>query len=143
MMTRLDLSPEEISSILKEHVSRLSVQEIVLMQFWLSVELLRRFVDCVLGVTLFWLTSLLQRRCRVGRDDLQEAPTTESSGNRVSGETEDQLWHQYFADPSQWWDNRENKQNPKGPNFKHKVTRKALWIEGWYTPSWVRDKFDH
>ena len=109
----------------------------------MSVELLRRFVDFVLGLTMFWLSSLLQRRCRIGRGDLQEAPVAESSGSSVADEGEDYLWRQYFSDPSQWWDNWKNKRNPKGPDFKHKVTREALWIDGWYTPRWVRDRFNH
>ena len=121
-MAHHDLSPEEMSSILQKHLSRLSVQEIVLLQFWMSVELLRRFVDFVLGLTMFWLSSLLQRRCRIGQGDLQEAPVAESSGSSVVDEGEDYLWRQYFSDPSQWWDNRKSKRNPKGPDFKHKVT---------------------
>lgn len=28
--------------------------------------------------------------------------------------------------------------NPKSPDFKHKFTRKALWVDGWSTPSWVK-----
>jgi hypothetical protein len=28
--------------------------------------------------------------------------------------------------------------NPKSPDFKHKVTKKALWVDGWSTPPWVK-----
>jgi len=28
--------------------------------------------------------------------------------------------------------------NFKSPDFKHKATRKALWIDGWTTPPWVK-----
>jgi hypothetical protein len=30
--------------------------------------------------------------------------------------------------------------NPGSPDFKHKVTRKALWIDGWATPAWVKER---
>ena len=56
----------------------------------------------MLGVTLFWLTALLQRRCRVGlgRGDLQDesdvvwqgAPIAESSKSKASDEAEDHYW---------------------------------------------------
>jgi hypothetical protein len=50
-------------------------------------------------------------------------------------------WRDYFASPSDWWDNRQGKRNPKAPDFKHKVTRRALWIDGWYIPEWMKDRF--
>ena len=28
--------------------------------------------------------------------------------------------------------------NPRSPDFRHKVARKALWIDGWSTPPWVK-----
>ncbi|KAG0598383.1 hypothetical protein M758_12G068300 [Ceratodon purpureus] len=57
-----------------------------------------------------------------------------------SGEaqTTEQVWEEYFVDPSQWWDNRVEKKNPRAPDFKHKATGKALWVDGWYTPAWVK-----
>ncbi|KAJ7523169.1 hypothetical protein O6H91_18G040000 [Diphasiastrum complanatum] len=44
---------------------------------------------------------------------------------------------QFFADPSQWWDHRFDKNNPRYPDFKHKETQEALWIDGRSTPPWV------
>jgi hypothetical protein len=35
------------------------------------------------------------------------------------GQTET-LWRQFFSDPSQWWDCRSEKVNPRYPDFKHK-----------------------
>jgi hypothetical protein len=64
----------------------------------------------------------------------------ESSGNTARF-SEDDYWELYFSDPSQWWDNRLSKKNPKAPDFKHKTLKKALWIQGWYTPEWVKEKF--
>jgi len=28
--------------------------------------------------------------------------------------------------------------NPKSPDFKHKVAKEALWVDGWSTPPWVK-----
>ncbi|KAJ7527749.1 hypothetical protein O6H91_16G069400 [Diphasiastrum complanatum] len=52
----------------------------------------------------------------------------------------EQLWQEFFSDPSQWWDNRLTKRSPKHPDFKHKRTHEGLWIEGWPNPPWVRAK---
>jgi len=32
--------------------------------------------------------------------------------------------------------------NPKAPDFKHKDTGEALWIEGRYTPQWVNSQLE-
>ena len=45
--------------------------------------------------------------------------------------------------PEEWWDNRATRKNPRAPDFKHKVTRQALWIDNWQTPEWVGTKFEH
>ncbi|KAL5561800.1 hypothetical protein UlMin_031547 [Ulmus minor] len=59
--------------------------------------------------------------------------------NAANGdETPEQLWQAFFANPLEWWDNRKNKKNPKYPDFKHKDTGEALWIEGRYNPPWVK-----
>ena len=47
------------------------------------------------------------------------------------------LWQQWVDDPSQWWDNRDNKTNPRSPDFKHKTTGKGLWIDE-KTPAFAR-----
>ncbi|KAJ7529945.1 hypothetical protein O6H91_15G072100 [Diphasiastrum complanatum] len=52
----------------------------------------------------------------------------------------EQLWQEFFSDPSQWWDNRFTKNSPKYPDFKHKRTREGLWVDGWLNPSWVKQK---
>ncbi|XP_030456582.1 protein OSB2, chloroplastic-like isoform X2 [Syzygium oleosum] len=50
-----------------------------------------------------------------------------------------ELWQAFFANPLEWWDNRKNK-NPKYPDFKHKDTGEALWVEGRYNPPWVKSQ---
>ena len=37
-----------------------------------------------------------------------------------------------------WW----LQLNSRSPDFRHKVTKKVLWIDGWYTPAWVKLRFD-
>ncbi|KAJ4727377.1 protein OSB2, chloroplastic-like [Melia azedarach] len=61
-----------------------------------------------------------------------------NTGN-ITGSTEE-LWQAFFANPVDWWDNRKNKKNPKYPDFKHKDTGEALWVEGRYNPHWVKSQ---
>ncbi|KAK2970192.1 hypothetical protein RJ640_019660 [Escallonia rubra] len=57
----------------------------------------------------------------------------------TTGSTEE-LWQAFFANPVDWWDNRKNKRSPNYPDFKHKDTGEALWIEGRYNPPWVKSQ---
>lgn len=52
----------------------------------------------------------------------------------------EELWQAFFANPIEWWDNRRDKRNPKYPDFKHKDTGEALWIEGRFNPPWVKSQ---
>lgn len=52
----------------------------------------------------------------------------------------EESWQAFFANPVDWWDNRKNKKNPKYPDFKHKDTGEALWVEGRYNPPWVKSQ---
>lgn len=80
------------------------------------------------------------KRREVSSSDVieEEQLMTRSSGGSVGDDEHN--WHEYFADPSQWWDNRDNKRNPRAPDFKHRVSKKALWVDGWYTPKWAKDR---
>ncbi|KAJ7551206.1 hypothetical protein O6H91_06G004500 [Diphasiastrum complanatum] len=49
-------------------------------------------------------------------------------------------WRQFFSEPSKWWDHRFDKRTAKYPDFKHKETDVALWINGRSTPDWVKAK---
>ncbi|PHT52890.1 Protein OSB2, chloroplastic [Capsicum baccatum] len=60
------------------------------------------------------------------------------AGN-TTGSTEE-LWQAFFANPLEWWDNRKNKRSPNYPDFKHKDTGEALWVEGRYNPTWVKSQ---
>lgn len=58
-------------------------------------------------------------------------------------------WSHYFANTSQYWDNRSGKaqkraqgEPARGPDFKQKDEPKtALWIDGRDTPGWVKNAF--
>ncbi|KZV45275.1 hypothetical protein F511_16858 [Dorcoceras hygrometricum] len=52
----------------------------------------------------------------------------------------EELWQAFFANPMEWWDNRKNKRSPNYPDFKHKDTGEALWVEGRYNPPWVKSQ---
>ncbi|KAL9685259.1 hypothetical protein QQ045_022707 [Rhodiola kirilowii] len=62
-----------------------------------------------------------------------------TSGNKPAfgSNSTEALWQAFFANPVDWWDNRKNKKSPKHPDFKHKDTGEALWIEGRNNPHWV------
>ncbi|CAL4926314.1 unnamed protein product [Urochloa decumbens] len=53
-----------------------------------------------------------------------------------SSRSTEELWQAFFANPLDWWDNRTNK-NPRYPDFKHKHTGEALWVDGRNNPNWV------
>ncbi|KAJ7540196.1 hypothetical protein O6H91_10G005000 [Diphasiastrum complanatum] len=63
--------------------------------------------------------------------------TPRGSGRLVRME---QLWQEFFSEPSQWWDNRLTKKSSKYPDFKHKRTLEGLWVDSWLNPSWVKGK---
>ncbi|KAJ3674725.1 hypothetical protein LUZ60_005341 [Juncus effusus] len=63
-----------------------------------------------------------------------------NSGN--SPGSVEELWQAFFASPLEWWDNRNSKKNPNYPDFKHKDTGEALWLNGKYNPTWVKSQLE-
>ncbi|KAL8516491.1 hypothetical protein ACS0TY_014948 [Phlomoides rotata] len=49
------------------------------------------------------------------------------------------LWQIFFANPHEWWDNRNNKLNPRMPDYKHKDTGEALWLTN-NDPPWINQQ---
>ncbi|MBA0836978.1 hypothetical protein Goarm_009165 [Gossypium armourianum] len=47
------------------------------------------------------------------------------------------LWQVFFTNPFEWWDNRKSKKNPRQPDFKHKDTGEALWLNP-NDPPWIK-----
>lgn len=59
------------------------------------------------------------------------------SNNAYNGKSmvdRDQLWEEYKQQPTNFWDNRAKKLNPKAPDFKHKVSGEGLWVSS--SPAW-------
>ncbi|KAJ7551987.1 hypothetical protein O6H91_06G037400 [Diphasiastrum complanatum] len=56
----------------------------------------------------------------------------------VEEESVEKLWQEFFSDPSKWWDHRFNKRTPCYPDFKHKHTKEALWVDKISNPIWVK-----
>lgn len=84
--------------------------------------------------TPFWVKERLEQ---VGEN--LDAGSTHDQRSKAATETE-KLWQAFFANPSDWWDNRSSKKGPKYPDFKHKLTGEALWIESYTSPSWVKSQ---
>ncbi|OMO74875.1 Primosome PriB/single-strand DNA-binding protein [Corchorus olitorius] len=51
------------------------------------------------------------------------------------------LWQVYFTNPFEWWDNRKKKKNPRQPDFKHKDTGEALWLNP-NDPPWIKKQLE-
>ncbi|KAG6498277.1 hypothetical protein ZIOFF_046189 [Zingiber officinale] len=47
------------------------------------------------------------------------------------------LWQIFFANPHEWWDNREHKLYPTSPDFRHKDTAKCLRLMP-NDPPWIQ-----
>lgn len=62
--------------------------------------------------------------------------------NANNSSSVEELWQAFFVNPVDWWDNRMNKRSPKHPDFKHKDTGEALWVEGRNNPPWVKSQLE-
>lgn len=47
------------------------------------------------------------------------------------------LWQIFFANPHEWWDNREHKLYPTSPDFRHKDTHECLRLMP-NDPPWIQ-----
>mmetsp|Transcript_32877 Transcript_32877/g.77977 ORF Transcript_32877/g.77977 Transcript_32877/m.77977 type:complete len:314 (+) Transcript_32877:93-1034(+) len=80
----------------------------------------------------------------------QGAGTSSNSAAPKPGSSDlAERWQEYFENPSAYADFRQAKQegkvSPRHPDFKHKQTKDALWIDSYGTPQWVKaslQKFD-
>ena len=50
-------------------------------------------------------------------------------------------WRDVVENPGDWWDNRLNKWSIRAPDFCHKISKHALWLDNARTPMWARDRF--
>lgn len=71
---------------------------------------------------------------------------SETPGKKISSASREELWQAFFANPADWWDNRKDKTDaqrpPRYPDFKHKHTGEALWVEGRFNPPWVKSQLE-
>ncbi|TVU46150.1 hypothetical protein EJB05_05668, partial [Eragrostis curvula] len=51
------------------------------------------------------------------------------------------LWQVFFANPYEWWDNRQSKPYVNYPDFKHKDTREKIWLNP-EDPPWVQKQLE-
>lgn len=51
------------------------------------------------------------------------------------------LWQVFFANPYEWWDNRQSKSWANYPDFKHKDTREKIWLRP-DDPPWIRKQLE-
>ncbi|XP_017255682.2 protein OSB1, mitochondrial [Daucus carota subsp. sativus] len=51
------------------------------------------------------------------------------------------LWQVYFANPLEWFDNRNSKKSPHHPDFRHKDTGEVLWLKH-NDPPWIRKQLE-
>lgn len=75
----------------------------------------------------------------------QELTGAQVQGGPQGGSPMEELWVQYFANPSAFWDNRKKKadgtRKPNSPDFVEKDgERRALWIIDKKTPQWVYER---
>ncbi|KAJ7514776.1 hypothetical protein O6H91_23G058700 [Diphasiastrum complanatum] len=89
-----------------------------------------------------WVHARLAVMAQCREQGQSSLSTPEISGFLNAGRVArmEQLWQDFFSDPSQFWDNRFIKKSPNYPDYKHKSTHEALWIEGWLNPPWVEEK---
>lgn len=155
-MAHFEYLPEEAILQLRELASALSLWQLVLLAIWFLLFVLRQLCDRVLEAAFLWLVNSVRQNgkqpakgtsVQEGRKGKLEGVDIMDKDRYCSGtsssseiDEDDHIWQEYFADPSQWWDNRCNKRNPKAPDFKHRTTKRALWVDGWYTPKWVKDR---
>ena len=71
----------------------------------------------------------------------KQTPPQQQKGMPAGASPKEALWRSLAEEPDTWWDNRERKSqpgsNPRQPDFKHKESGEALWIESRDTPAWV------
>lgn len=117
--------------------------EVILLCGWLLLVVVRRACDLIGEFCFFWAANN-SREVGEEHHDYVEGETSRVALRRRSdeaGESIDECWRQYFANPQEWWDNRLGKTNHRSPDFKNKRTRRALWIDSYSTPEWVRSRF--
>ncbi|KAI3421398.1 uncharacterized protein J3R85_012314 [Psidium guajava] len=115
-------------------------------QIFVSGRLVSDVVESDEGKQQIFYKVVVQQLNFIERNLSPVVPNDHASGRNFGSDTVHnndstvELWQAFFANPLEWWDNRKNKKNPKYPDFKHKDTGEALWVEGRYNPPWVKSQ---
>jgi single-stranded DNA-binding protein len=76
-----------------------------------------------------------------GADTWQPANgTAPPAGGPSKVQQAEEMWALLVRDQNSFFDNRTNKRSPKGPDFVHKGTRFALWLNS--APAFARDALE-
>lgn len=67
---------------------------------------------------------------------------TDKSTVQVQEMSWKEMWENLFDNPTDWFDCREEKINDRQPDFKHKLSSKALWLDNKNTPVWVKERLE-
>ena len=59
------------------------------------------------------------------------------AGPEQQGSEKAMLWETLRASPESFWDNRQDKRNPRAPDFRHKDSGDALWLDSRDRPPWI------
>lgn len=147
-MSRFAVLPSSTLQGLQELAEGLSLVQLVFVLLWWLAIIFRRICDCALelcGLMFVLLQgnmdTVVVRSSEPGTSTTRISPE-ESFASNSRDNSDEVYWKNLFDNPELWWDNHLTKKNSRAPDFKHKESRKALWIEGWFTPSWVRARFE-
>ncbi|MBA0864386.1 hypothetical protein Goshw_002470 [Gossypium schwendimanii] len=90
-------------------------------------------------VTVTELSFITQHGERSTTRECKELESEQDVGEAGLGSYDSQLylWQVFFTNPFEWWDNRKSKKNPRQPDFKHKDTGEALWLNP-NDPPWIK-----
>lgn len=74
---------------------------------------------------------LVEKAARqLGAVSVNDAAAPARSDHTAGSNSKDALWEDLQNNPKNWYDNRVDKKNPKGPDFKQKAgAKEALWLK--------------
>lgn len=66
---------------------------------------------------------------KAGASKVASKPKKQTAKKSTSApKSQGDLWNDLLENPQNWWDNREDKRNPRAPDFKKAGTNEGLWI---------------
>lgn len=83
--------------------------------------------------------NFVAQRCTPKQFEKSELEREEARLERYKNQVH--LWQVFFTNPFEWWDNRKTKKGPKYPDFCHKDTDEALWINP-NDPPWIKRQLE-